>query len=96
MSAIITGDLTLKVLGSLVLPMLVALTGLKKAIDLEERIDWVIFFKTILIGLVTGGVISAASSGVLLAIFSTGLITWILDSAVNALINKTERTKKVL
>ncbi len=74
------------VLLCLVLPTLYALGGLKEAIDNHEKVNWPIFFKTIFIGLVTAGLLSASLSTILIAIVETPLVIQLLDAILNLLI----------
>jgi hypothetical protein len=78
----------------IVLPILIALSGARQAQQKGEKVDWLIFSKTILLGLVTAGALNVATSEALLAILGTPIITEILDGVFNALLNKTQRTAK--
>lgn len=84
-------DLVL-ILGCLVLPILTAISGLWKARQLGQKIDWVIFVKTIIIGIVATGVITQVEGDFIVAIASTEIVTVALDWLLNAILNKTART----
>lgn len=84
-------DLAL-ILGCIILPVLTAVSGLWKARQLGQKIDWVIFIKTIVIGVIAAGLITQVEADFIVAIASTEIVTVALDWLVNAILNKTART----
>lgn len=80
------------ILGCLVLPILTAVSGLWKAKQNNEKIDWVIFVKTIILGVIATGVITQVEGDFIIAIASTEIVTVALDWLFNAILNKTART----
>lgn len=70
-----------------VLPsVLYALAGLLDAIRNKEKVQWALFWKTIIIGVVTAGLITQQSGDMLVAFVSTGFITYICDKILNAVL----------
>lgn len=85
-------DLAL-ILSCIILPIITAVSGLWKAKEKGEKIDYVIFIKTIVIGIVTAGLITQVEADFIIAIASTEIVTVVLDWLVNAILNKTARTE---
>lgn len=83
------------ILGCIILPILTAVSGLWKAKETGEKIDWVIFIKTIIIGIVTAGLITQVEADFIIAIASTEIVTVVLDWLFNAILNKTARTAPI-
>lgn len=84
-------DITL-ILLCIIFPVLTAISGLWKAKEKGEKIDWLIFIKTIVIGVVAAGLITQETADALIAISSTEIVTVALDWLFNAILNKTART----
>lgn len=72
--------------------MLTAISGLWQAKEKGEKINWLIFVKTIVIGVVTAGLITQVEADFIVAIASTEIVTVALDWLFNAILNKTART----
>lgn len=84
-------DLAL-ILGCIILPVLTAISGLWQAKEKGEKINWVIFIKTIVIGVIAAGLITQVEGDFIIAIASTEIVTVALDWLFNAILNKTART----
>ena len=77
---------------SIVFPIVYAVSGAWEAQQAGEKIDWVIFSKTIFTGFIAAGLLQQATADALILIVGTAVITKILDKAINALLNKVQRT----
>lgn len=84
-------DLAL-ILGCIILPILTAVSGAWQAKQKGETINWAIFVKTIIIGVITAGLITQVEGDLIVAIASTEIVTVALDWVVNAIVNKTAKT----
>jgi hypothetical protein len=80
------------ILISILLPILYAVSGAWEAQQVGEKIDWVIFGKTIFLGLVSAGILSQATADGLIQILGTAIVTKFLDKLANAILNKVART----
>jgi len=76
----------------IVLPIITAISGLWQAKQKGEIINWPIFAKTIVIGVVAAGFITSTQADLVVALVSTEVVTYALDQLVNAIVNKVERT----
>lgn len=84
-------DVTL-ILACIILPIVTALSGLWQAKQKGEKVNWVIFIKTIIIGVVAAGFITQVQGDLIVSIASTEVVTYVLDQLLNAILNKTART----
>lgn len=84
-------DLAL-ILGCIILPVLTAVSGVWVAKQKGEIVNWAIFVKTIIIGVIAAGLITQVEGDFIVAIASTEIVTVVFDWLVNAIINKTART----
>lgn len=84
-------DLAL-ILGCIILPILTVVSGAWQAKQRREQVNWVIFVKTIIIGVVAAGFVTQVEADLIVAIASTEIITVALDWVFNAILNKTART----
>jgi hypothetical protein len=66
--------------------VLYALAGLIDAIRKKEQVQWALFWKTILVGAVASGIISSQTGDMLIQFTSTGLITYLCDKVLNAVL----------
>lgn len=84
-------DLVL-ILECIILPILTAIGGVWQATQKGEKINWAIFVKTIIIGIIAAGLITQVEGDLIVAVASTEIVTVVLDQIVNAILNKTART----
>lgn len=70
-----------------VLPsILYAVAGLLDAIREKEKVQWGLFWKTIIMGFVLAGLVTRQTADMLIVFTSTGLITYLCDKLLNAIL----------
>lgn len=79
------------------LPILIfAVGGLWDAINKGEKVNWPSFIKTLVVGLVTAGIISMQTGDLINEVAATTAVTLVLDKLLNALLRKDVEAPKVI
>lgn len=72
--------------------VLIAVAGIWTAYNKGEKIDAPIFLKTLIVGALTAGLITATQAAELSQFAASTVVTGLIDSIVNAMMNKHKRT----
>jgi hypothetical protein len=79
----------------IVLAISIAVSGIQDAINKGEKVDWLIFWKTIVLSFGAAGLLAAARAELLIQILGTPVLTKLFDKFLNAILNKYGRTNNV-
>jgi hypothetical protein len=84
------------VLLGIILAVSIAVSGVQDAMNKGEKVDWLLFWKTIVLAIVSGGLLEAARADVLIQILGTPVLTKLFDKLLNAILNKWKRTQSLV